>query len=164
MAVQLEPSVRQAGGEDIMPIVIGLLTIVAGMLTTVQSGSNAALNKALGQPIMVALVVMAANLAVYLAMTPVLGLSWPAPERFAQAPWWAWIGGVFGGLYVLSAVLFAERLGAALFTGLVVTASIVPSIALDHFGWVGFEQHAAGTGRIVGGALMIGGLILVSLT
>ena len=147
-----------------MPVVIGLLTIVAGVLTTVQSGSNAALNKALGQPILVARVVVAANLAVYLAMIPVLGLNWPAPERFAQTPWWAWIGGVFGALYVLAAMLFAERLGAALFTGLVVTASVVTSIALDHFGWVGFEQHAAGLGRIAGGALMIGGLILVSLT
>ncbi|WP_237476698.1 DMT family transporter [Lichenibacterium dinghuense] len=147
-----------------MPLVIGLLTVVAGVLTTVQSGANAALNKALGQPVLVAFAVVAANLAVYLASIPVLGIGWPAPERFAQAPWWAWIGGVFGGLYVLAAVLFAERLGAALFTGLVVTAGIVTSIALDHFGLVGFERHAAGVGRIAGGALMIGGLILVSLT
>ena len=146
-----------------MPFVIGLLTVVAGVLTTVQSGSNAALNKALGQPILVALVVMAANLAVYAAMIPVLGLNWPAPERIAQTPWWAWIGGVFGGLYVLSAVLFAERLGAALFTGLVVTASIVTSIALHHVG-CGLRAAAAGLGRIPGGALMIGGLLLVSLT
>lgn len=147
-----------------MPLVIGLLTVVAGVLTTVQSGANAALSKALGQPVLVAFAVVAANLAVYLASIPVLGISWPAQERFAQAPWWAWISGVFGGLYVLAAVLFAERLGAALFTGLVVTAGIVTSIALDHFGLVGFERHAAGVGRIAGGALMIGGLILVSLT
>jgi transporter family-2 protein len=130
----------------------------------VQSGSNAALNKALAQPILAALVVAAANVAVYAAMIPVLGLSWPGSERIAQVPWWGWIGGFLGGLYVLAAVLFAERLGAAVFTGLVVTASIVTSIALDHFGWVGFAPHAAGLWRVIGGALMIGGLILVSLT
>ncbi|HEX7216970.1 MAG TPA: hypothetical protein VF578_22365 [Methylomirabilota bacterium] len=26
---------------------------------------------------------------------------------------------------------------------------------LDHFGWVGFTEHAAGIGRIVGGRLMM---------
>ena len=31
-----------------MPIVIGLLTVVAGVLTTVQSGSNAALKRCAG--------------------------------------------------------------------------------------------------------------------
>ena len=91
-----------------MPIVVGLLTIVAGVLTNVQSGSEAALDGLLGQPILVAVVVMA--------------------------------------------------------TDLVTTAATVTPVALDRVGRVGFEQHAAGLGRIIGGALMIGGLILVSLT
>lgn len=147
-----------------MPILIGLFTVVAGVLTTLQSGANASLNKALGQPILAALAVVATNLVVYLVAIPFVGLHWPTAERIAGAPWWAWLGGIFGGVYVLSAIFFAERLGAAVFTGLVVTAGIVTSILLDHFGWVGFEQHTAGLGRIAGGALMIGGIILVSLT
>lgn len=78
-------------------------------------------------------------------------------------PWWAWIGGVLGACYVLAVIFLAQKLGAAVFTGLSVTAAIVTSVALDHFVWVGFEQQTAGLGRIVGCALMIGGLVLVSL-
>ncbi len=147
-----------------MPILIGLLTAIAGVLTTVQSGANATLNKSLGQPALVALVVVMGNLVVYLGAALFIGLQWPGSDRFAQTPWWAWIGGLLGGLYVLSAILFAERLGAAVFTGLTVTAGVVTSIALDHFGLVGFQQHSAGLWRIVGGAVMIGGLLLVSFT
>ena len=47
--------------------------------------------------------------------------------------------------------------------GLSVTAALTTSIAMDHFGLVGFKQHAAGLGRLTGGALMIGGLIMISL-
>lgn len=147
-----------------MPILIGLLAVVAGVLNTVQSGANATLNKALGQPVVVALAVTAANVAVYLLASPALGLAWPGSDRIAQAPWWAWTGGALGAVYVLTAILFADRLGAAVFTGLTVTAGIVASIVLDHFGWVGFARHPAGLLRIAGGAIMIGGLLLVSFT
>ncbi len=147
-----------------MQILIGLFAILAGVLNTVQSGSNATLNKALGQPITAALVVTATNVAVYLLASLFLGLGWPGSERIAQTPWWAWIGGALGAVYVLSAIFFAERLGAAVFIGLTVTAGIVTSIVLDHFGLVGFQQHPAGLWRVAGGAIMIGGLLLVSFT
>ena len=147
-----------------MPVLIGLCAVIAGVLSTVQSGANATLNKALGQPILAAFVVVLANLVVYLLASPFVGFGWPQPDRIAQTPWWAWIGGFCGGLYVLSAIFLAERLGAAVFTGLVVTAGIITSILLDHFGWVGFQQHSAGLWRIAGGAIMIVGLLMVSIT
>ncbi len=146
-----------------MPVLIGLCAVLAGVLSTVQSGANATLNKALGQPILAALVVVAANLVVYLIASLFVGVGWPEPGRIAQTPWWAWVGGLCGGVYVLSAIFLAERLGAAVFTGLVVTAGIITSIALDHFGLVGFRQHTAGLWRLAGGAIMIFGLLLVSI-
>ena len=147
-----------------MPILIGLCAVVAGILSTIQSGANATLNKALGQPILAAFAVTSTNLVVYLIAALFVGVGWPGSHRIVETPWWAWIGGVCGGLYVLSAIFLAERLGAAVFTGLVVTAGIITSLILDHFGWVGFQQHSAGFWRIAGGAVMIAGLLLVSLT
>lgn len=146
-----------------MPILIVAAVTVAGILNTVQSGANATLNKALGQPILAALVVTAANVAVYLAAAPFAGIGWPGAQRFAGVPWWALLGGVMGASYVLATIFLAERLGAAVFTGITVTAAIITSVVLDHFGWVGFAQHSADPWRILGCALMIGGLVLVCL-
>jgi transporter family-2 protein len=146
-----------------MTLLLGLLVTAAGVLNTVQSGANASLSKALGQPIAAALAVTAANLAVYLAAAPFVGLAWPGSQRLAAVPWWAWLGGAMGGAYVLATLFLAQRLGAALFTGLTVTAAIVTSVLLDHYGWVGFAPHAAGPWRILGCLLMVGGLALISV-
>jgi transporter family-2 protein len=146
-----------------MPVLAALIAIVAGMLNTVQAGANATLNKALGEPILAALVVSAANAVVYLAAVPFVGLGWPGGGRLAQVPWWAWLGGAMGGAYVLAMIVLAGRLGAAVFTGLTVTAGLVTSVLLDHYGWVGFAQHPAGLWRILGCGLMVGGVALISL-
>lgn len=146
-----------------MSILLVPLALLAGVLNTIQSGTNAALNKGLGQPIVAALCVALGNILVYLVAGAFLGLRWPEMSRAAQVPWWAWTGGLCGAVYVLAVVFLAERLGAAVFTGCTVTAAMVTSVALDHFGWVGFKEHAAGLWRLAGCALMIGGLALISV-
>lgn len=146
-----------------MAWLIGLAAIAAGLLNTIQSGANLTLNKTLGQPILAALVVAATNIIIYLAVGAFLGLSWPGLGKVQTVPWWAWLGGAMGAAYVLATIFLAERLGSAIFTGFTVTAAIVTSVALDHFGLVGFKQHAAGLWRILGCVLMIGGITLVSL-
>ena len=144
-----------------MPFLFGFLVVIAGALTTIQSGFNGSLNKALEAPVLTGLVIVAGNLAVYAAAYAFVGLPWPSSERLAQVPWWAWFGGILGGLYILSVIFFAQKLGAAMFTGLTVTAGIVTSVVLDHFGLAGFEQHSAGLWRILGCLAMIGGLTVV---
>lgn len=139
---------------------MGALSFFVGALNTVQSGSNAALGKTLGQPILAALVVTLVNLLTYLAASAVLGIGWPKAPLGA-VPWWAWLGGVFGGLYVLCAIFFADKLGAGIFTGLTLTAGIVASVLLDHYGLVGFPQHTANWQRLAGAAIMIAGLAVV---
>lgn len=137
--------------------------LVVGGLNTVQTGSNSMLRKSLDQPLVAAFVVTAGALATYLALIPVLGLQWPSAAKVAQVPWWGWIGGVFGATYVLCTIFVAEKVGAAAFMGLTVTAGIVTSLLFDHYGWLGFEEHPAGFGRLAGAALMLGGLALICL-
>ena len=143
-----------------MVFIMGVVAFLGGILNTVQSGSNATLAKAMGQPVLAAMVVSVANVVVYLAVSPVLGLGLPKGDLGA-VPWWAWLGGLFGGVYVLASIFFAEKLGAAIFIGLTVTAGVVTSAVMDHFGLVGFKQHTLGIGRLIGCALLLGGLALV---
>ena len=56
-----------------------------------------------------------------------------------EAPWWSWIGGLFGATYGLTAILLASRMGAATLTALVVTGQLICAVVLDHFGWLGFD-------------------------
>ena len=64
---------------------------------------------------------------------------------------------------MITQLLIARQVGAAPFLGILVTAGVITSIALDHFGWVRFDPHAASPWRLVGGALMIAGVAQVAL-
>jgi bacterial/archaeal transporter family-2 protein len=138
------------------------LALLVGALITVQTGSNARLKEALGETLPA--VIVSSSLGVILLVAVTLGARtpWPSPASIAGTPWWGWVGGVLGAVYAVSAVLLARELGAAPLTALVVTGQLVCSIILDHFGWVGFTEHAAGTGRIVGCLLMIAGFFLIA--
>lgn len=149
-----------------MQFLLLIFTVVAGVLNTLQSGSNSTLNERLDHP-------LASAAVVYLGGLAVNALGWlggqllgkgglPSADRVALVPWWGWIGGTLGLVYVFGMLLVAPKLGAAVFTAVSVTAGVRTSLALDHFGWMGFQQHAAGWGRIVGGLLIIGGLALIA--
>ncbi len=142
--------------------IMGVVAFLGGVLNTVQSGSNATLAKSMGQPMLAAIIVSVANVVLYLAVSPIIGLGLPK-TGIGEIPWWAWLGGLFGGSYVLASIFFAEKLGATIFIGLTVTAGVATSVIMDHFGLVGFKQHSAGFGRLLGCAFMLGGLALVCI-
>lgn len=142
---------------------MGALAFLGGILNTVQSGTNATLSKSLGQPIAAALVVSTVTATLFLVIALVTGVRLPKDAILGQVPWWAWFGGLMGGFYILASILFAEKLGAAVFIGCTVTAGLVTSVTMDHFGLVGFKEHAASPGRLAGVALMLMGLALINL-
>lgn len=139
--------------------------IFAGMLNALQAGANATLSKSLATAFPAALIVVAVSATSLLAAGLISGqLVWPGGNRLAAVPWWAWIGGVMGATFVMSQLVVAQRIGAAPYLGLTVTAAVVMSVVLDHFGWMGFKEHPATLGRIVGGVLMIAGVGLLART
>lgn len=138
--------------------------LLAGVANAVQAGQNGTLSKGLSQSLTGGLVVVAGTATCILTVGLLTGrLTWPSLDQAIQMPWWAWFGGIMGGGIILAQFFIARQIGAAAFLGLFVTAGVVTSVLLDHFGWVGFDQHPASLGRIVGAILMIGGVALVGL-
>ena len=90
-------------------------------------------------------------------------LGFPDNSRVMQGPWWAWLGGLCGAVSLLSQPIAAPRLGAGTYIGLFITASSVMSVIFDHFGWLGFAEHPAGVARVLGCALMVVGIALISM-
>ncbi|ACL57206.1 DMT family transporter [Methylobacterium nodulans] len=138
------------------------IAVLAGALTTVQAGSNAALRKGLGEPMAALLVNYALGFGAVILASLLVRQAWPGPDKIAGVPWWAWVGGLAGAAYGLAAILLAYQLGAATLMASVVTGQVDSSVILDHFGWLGFEVHAANLWRLIGIALMIGGMVLVA--
>src|SRR3954454_3679815 len=124
--------------------------LIAGAFITVQAGSNAELKKNFGEPTAALLVNYVLGFGAVLIYGLATRLDWPGLDKIAGAPWWAWIGGLAGAVYGIAAILLANVLGAATLMAAVVSGQVICSVLLDHFGWIGFDSHTAGVGRIVG--------------
>ncbi len=140
---------------------IFLLAILAGALAPLQ-GTNAELFKHWQQPVWTTVWVYLSGLVVILLVQLFARQALPTGPAMHAAPWWAYVGGGLSIATTLIALMFAQKLGSGLFTGLSLTASVLVSILLDQMGWIGFKQHTASPLRLLGGALMVGGVWLVS--
>lgn len=145
-----------------LPWLFFAVALLAGTLITVQTGSNARLKEAFGDALPAVIVSSSLGIILLIAVTLTARISWPSLSSVAGAPWWGWLGGVLGAVYAVTTVLLARELGAATLTALVVTGQLLCSVVLDHFGWVGFTEHAASIGRIVGCLFMVAGFFLIA--
>lgn len=138
-----------------------VVAVVIGLLLPVQAGVNAQLRLTLGHPLTTAFVSFAVGtlglgLLLLFARVPAVSL-----RSLEQAPAWQWVGGLLGAVYIAAAVVLAPRLGAATMIASIVTGQMLASVALDHFGWVGFPQHAATLPRLLGAVLIVVGVALI---
>jgi transporter family-2 protein len=138
--------------------------LAAGGLIALQFAVNSALRADLGRdsPLFATLVSYAVGTLASLLCIAVARPALPEFERVAAAPWWAWTGGVIGVGYVTASVVLAPRLGATAFIFLVVTGQLALSLALDHYGLFGYAVRPISLSRLVGFALMIAGVLLIS--
>jgi transporter family-2 protein len=143
-------------------LLIYLAAIAAGIANPVQTGASAQLRKSVNNPIFAAAYVYFGGLLIVLLIQLIVRQGWPGANKFTSVPWWAWSAGLLSVAATMSGIMLAQKLGSGVFTGISVTAAIVTSIALDHFGWIGFRQHPASWPRMLGGGLMIAGLWLMS--
>ncbi len=144
-----------------MKWVFALIAMSAGAGLAFQVGFNSHLRTRWGHPIPAALTNFGVGFLCLLTLAVVSGMNWPGPRAAMQAPWWAYMGGVVGAVYVATSAAFARRIGAAGWLAAVVTGQIVASLALDHFGAVGFPITPISPLRLLGAVLLLGGVILV---
>jgi transporter family-2 protein len=138
-----------------------LFAIAAGAMLPVQFGINAQLASWVGSPLRATLVSFVVGAAVLVVATLIFARGLPAPDRLGGAPWWVWVGGVLGALYVLGSVVTAPKLGAAALFAFILAGQALASLAVDHFGWVGFDEDPITPGRLLGMALVAAGVAAV---
>ena len=85
----------------------------------------------------------------------------PATASFAGLPPYAWIGGLYGAIYVAVAAYAAPRIGLAALITIGIGGQIAMALLLDHFGVLGLPREPINFGRIAGALLVIAGVVLV---
>lgn len=138
--------------------IIGCL--VGGGLAALQAPTNALLARSLSSPVNAAFMSFAGGTLVLLIAVMVLRVK-PDYVATAAAPWYAWMGGLYGAVFVVAAAYATPRIGVASAMTLFVTGQLLISLCIDHFGGFGVAARPVNLTRIAGLALVIGGVVLV---
>ncbi len=144
-----------------MQVLLLVLAALAGALIPLQAGINASLRNYFPHPIFAAITNFLVGFTLLSVAAVTMRAQPPAWAAIAKVPWWCWLGGSMGACLVLSGVFLSHRLGAATFVACVILGQLTASVVCDHFGLVGFEVHQANLQRVVGIAVLIGGVVLI---
>ncbi len=133
----------------------------AGMLQPIQAGMNAELRRHAEHPLQAALVNMFVGFVVVLAVVLIGRIGPPSWSTLTSAPWWSMMGGFLGATLVLTMLMAAPVLGAALLIACFVAGQLVSSLTLDQTGFVGYEIRRITPARALGVLLLFAGVLLI---
>mmetsp|Transcript_64343 Transcript_64343/g.119605 ORF Transcript_64343/g.119605 Transcript_64343/m.119605 type:complete len:384 (-) Transcript_64343:221-1372(-) len=118
-----------------------LMAATAGTCLVTQNGinTNLRLNVINDEPFQASLISfsigMAAISTVAVVHRPRLG-----PTTMRKARWYSYMGGVLGPVYILAALLLAERLGFAAYQLCVISGQLVSALVCDSIGFLGLKK------------------------
>jgi bacterial/archaeal transporter family-2 protein len=136
--------------------------ILGGALQSCGAAMNGQLNKSLVNPWLASAVSFALITFFFTGAFLIMPHPLPTTKCLAAMPWWAVIGGLVRAVQVYAGWTLVNKVGAGLFVGFTVTAALIMSLAIDHFGWFRMDHHPLNIWRYVGGALMVSGIALIA--
>jgi bacterial/archaeal transporter family-2 protein len=142
------------------------LALVAGAALPLQGAVNAQLRADLDAPIAagaVSFVVAAAGMSALLLVALAVGATRPRLEPLRRLPWWGWLGGLVGALYVTSVFLLIPEIGTAPTIALTVAGQQAASVAVDRYGLLRLPQRPVGGARIAAVGVLLVGVALITL-
>lgn len=132
--------------------------LLAGAAVPFQAGANATLGRLLGHPLWATLVSLGISLVLVIPVMLASKVPVPMVGALLKGPWWIWIGGVGGVIYITAALLLSPKVGAASFIVAVIAGQMATSLIIDHFGLMGFTARPVSLARVAGLLLIVAGL------
>ncbi len=136
--------------------------ILGGALQTCGAAMNAQLFNSLENKWLATVVSFAVITAFFVCLFAMFPSPIPGAGNLASMPWWAPLGGLVGAVQVYAGLTLVHKVGAGPFVSFTITAALIMSLLLDHFGWFHMPVHAISPGRIAGAFLMVGGISLIA--
>lgn len=136
-----------------------LAGFIFGCFTASQSAINGHLGQITGSPVSAALVSFTIGVSALIVLNIVL--RWrPRIERpnGEANPWWMWVGGVLGALFVLGNAALVPQIGTGLTVVATLLGSMLGSLLIDHMRGTRVQLR-----QVVGIAVILIGVVLIRL-
>lgn len=139
-----------------------LLTLIAGGILPFQAILNSRLGRQTGGAligVLLSFIVGAICLLIVNAFANGTALLALKPAK--ATPWYIWLGGLLGAVFLSYITWVNQRQGVGLTFVLVVCGQIITALLLDHYGWLGTTQRVITPVQVAGVALILIGVFLV---
>lgn len=144
-----------------MPILLGLL---AGVGLPVQTSVNTRLRERVGSPYGASLVSFLVGLLFLVVLSLATGQGVQIPfARVGREPLWIWTGGICGVIFLTGNIVLFTKLGGVQTVVLPVLGQILMGLIVDDLGAFRAQVTPLSATRIAGAALVLLGVVLVSL-
>ena len=140
-----------------MLILVLLASVGVGMVLGGQPAVNAALARHLGSPLAATVVSLAVSTLLALPLMLAFGRDVDVASALA-GPWWIWIGGLSGTLFVVAGLTIVPVIGVAFFLVAAVAGQLLCGALIDHFGLFGAAVRPVDAPRLVGLLLVLAGV------
>ena len=139
-------------------VVIALIVLVAGTLAGLQIPINSLLSSRIGS-LEGAFVVHLVGLI--FAGAALVFFSTGGLASWRSAPWYAYVGGVFGVVLVTALNFATPKIGVSATLVIFLVAQLIVGAIIGHFGWLETPVKPIDLAKLIGFLLLIGGAWLV---
>ena len=139
-----------------------LLAMLVGAIVPVQTAINTRLRQSVGSPIGATFVSFI--IAVVVASIIAWGASGalvPDLSTAAAQPWWAWLGGFMGVMFIAGNIVLFPKLGPVQTVILPILGQVIMGLLIDRFGLFQSPQVPVGPLRLLGALIVVGGIAMV---
>jgi transporter family-2 protein len=140
-----------------------VLSVLAGGLIPVQTAINSRLSGRLGAVLPASLVSFAVGSVGLGLAVLVTGTAVPWVETATTQPWWIWVGGVCGLVFLTLNIVLLPRIGAAATVVLPLVGQVLGGLVIDLAGAFDTAARPLTVVRGLGGGLVVLGAALVNL-
>lgn len=145
-----------------MKLLFLAIAFVAGATSSFQVIVNAQLRTFLTHPMQATWVSFVVGTLVSSVYCLLVRAPLPASDVLTRAPWWVWIGGLLGTLFVWSSIVVSPKIGVAALLCAVVAGQMIASLLIDHFGWLNATPFPANPQRVLGAVLVVIGAVVMA--
>ncbi|MCH5464973.1 DMT family transporter [Levilactobacillus tujiorum] len=141
-----------------LPITIG---IAIGVIVSFQTAVNSRLRHFIGSPYQASLVSFTIGTLFLAIMTFVSQHTLlVAPNVIATQPWWLWIGGLLGVIFLTANILLFPHIGAVQTAIMPILGQVVMGAIIDNFGWFHADRQPLTLTKFVGLLLALAGILI----
>ena len=137
-----------------------IMAFLIGVGVAVQASINARLAFGLGeQPLVAAFFSFAiGTLCLGVVMLWQSDLT-AATDNISNQPWWRWVGGAIGAVFVFSGTFLAPKIGLLNMVFLIILGQLMAGMLIDYFGLIQMPVRTLGIHKYIGLSVMIVGLV-----